>query len=140
MLNINQEGGILKCEIKTNKNQELINITNLVRDAVRKNDVNDGIVTVFVPHTTAGITINENADPDVVTDMLSSLNRRFPVEDGYLHREGNSHAHIKASLMGSSCSVIVENGKLMLGTWQGIYFCEFDGPRRRNIYVNIIRG
>lgn len=130
----------MKYEIKTNKNQEFIDITNIVREAVRKNDVNDGIATIFIPHTTAGVTINENADPDVVTDMLSALNKTFPVEGGYLHAEGNSHAHIKASLMGSSCNVIVENGELMLGTWQGIYFCEFDGPRNRKIYIEISRN
>ncbi|AGK96914.1 secondary thiamine-phosphate synthase enzyme YjbQ [Clostridium pasteurianum] len=129
----------MKYEIKTTKSQELVDITNIVREAVRKNDVNDGIVTVFIPHTTAGVTINENADPDVVTDMLSALNKAFPVENGYLHVEGNSHAHIKASLMGSSCNVIVENGELLLGTWQGIYFCEFDGPRSRKIYIEILR-
>lgn len=129
----------MKYEIRTNKNQEFIDITSLVIDAVRKNDINDGIATVFIPHTTAGVTINENADPDVVTDMLASLNKSFPVEDGYLHAEGNSHAHIKASLMGSSCNIIVENGKLLLGTWQGIYLCEFDGPRNRKIYIEIIR-
>lgn len=130
----------MKYGIKTDKNQEFIDITDLVKDFVAENDVNDGVVTIFVPHTTAGITINENADPDVVKDMISSLNKRFPVEDGYLHAEGNSHAHIKASLMGNSCSVIVENGMLMLGTWQGIYFCEFDGPRNRNIYISVLRG
>lgn len=129
----------MKYEIKTTKNQEFVDITNIVKEAVRKNDVNDGIVTVFIPHTTAGVTINENADPDVVTDMLSALNKAFPVENGYLHVEGNSHAHIKASLMGSSCNVIVENGELLLGTWQGIYFCEFDGPRSRKIYIEILR-
>ncbi|MFT8313075.1 MAG: secondary thiamine-phosphate synthase enzyme YjbQ [Clostridium sp.] len=129
----------MKYEIKTAKNQEFVDITNIVREAVRKNDVNDGIVTVFIPHTTAGVTINENADPDVVTDMLSALNKAFPVENGYLHAEGNSHAHIKASLMGSSCNVIVENGELLLGTWQGIYFCEFDGPRSRRVYIEILR-
>ena len=129
----------MKYEIKTTKNQEFVDITNIVKEAVRKNDVNDGIVTVFIPHTTAGVTINENADPDVVTDMLSALNKAFPVENGYLHVEGNSHAHIKASLMGSSCNVIVENGELLLGTWQGIYFCEFDGPRSRRVYIEILR-
>lgn len=129
----------MEYEIKTAKNQEFVDITNIVKEAVRKNDVNDGVVTVFIPHTTAGVTINENADPDVVTDMLSALNKAFPIENGYLHVEGNSHAHIKASLMGSSCNVIVENGELMLGTWQGIYFCEFDGPRTRKIYIEILR-
>mgnify|MGYP000391838371 CR=1 FL=1 len=128
----------MECLIKTTKAQEFVNITSLVREAVRKEEVQDGIVTVFVPHTTAGVTINENADPDVVTDIIAALNKAFPVEGGYLHGEGNSHAHIKASLMGSSCSVIVENGQLKLGTWQGIYFCEFDGPRTRKVYIKVM--
>lgn len=124
--------------VKTTKYQEFVDITSIVHEAIRKADVKDGIVIVFVPHTTAGVTINENADPDVVTDIISGLNKALPVEGSYLHREGNSHAHIKASLMGSSCSIIVENGRLKLGTWQGIYFCEFDGPRKRKVYLKII--
>lgn len=124
--------------VRTTRDQEFIDITDIVEETVRKSGVKDGIVVVFVPHTTAGVTINENADPDVKTDIISTLNKVFPVENGYRHIEGNSHAHIKASLMGSSCNIIVENGKLKLGTWQGIYFCEFDGPRQRKVYVKII--
>lgn len=124
--------------IKTTKAQEFVDITSIVKDAIRKKGTKNGVAVVFVPHTTAGVTINENADPDVVTDILSGLNKAFPVNNGYLHVEGNSHAHIKASLMGSSCSVIVENGELKLGIWQGIYFCEFDGPRNRKLYIKII--
>jgi len=130
----------MEYSIKTAKSQEFINITNIVYDAVRRSRVKDGLAIVFVPHTTAGITINENADHDVVGDILSALSKTYPEQNGYRHMEGNSHAHIKASIMGSSCSVIIENGQLKLGTWQGIYFCEFDGPRNRKIYIKIIEG
>ena len=126
--------------IKTTKSDELVNITTMIRQEVRRSEVKDGIAVVFIPHTTAGITINENADPDVVYDMLSILRKSFPESSGYRHMEGNSHAHIKASMMGSSCTIIIENGELKLGTWQGIYFCEFDGPRTRKIFVKIIKG
>ncbi len=124
--------------IRTSKTEEMINITNIIRQEVRKSQVSDGIVIVFVPHTTAGVTINENADPDVVDDILSGLRKAVPIISEYKHFEGNSHAHIKASMMGSSCTVIIENGQLKMGTWQGIYFCEFDGPRNRKIYIKII--
>ena len=124
--------------LKTTKAQEFVDITSFIKDAVIKSGVRDGIAVVFVPHTTAGVTINENADPDVVRDILYGLNNAFPEQSGYLHVEGNSHAHIKASLMGPSCNIIIENGKLKLGTWQGIYFCEFDGPRSRKIYIKIV--
>ncbi|MBM7871398.1 secondary thiamine-phosphate synthase enzyme [Clostridium pascui] len=124
--------------LKTTKQDQFIDITSIVQEEVSKSNVKDGIAVVFIPHTTAGVTINENADPDVVHDILLGLNKAFPEQNGYLHMEGNSHAHIKASLMGSSCSVIVENGRLKLGTWQGIYFCEFDGPRNRKFYVKVI--
>ncbi len=134
------EGENMEYEIKTTKAQEFIDITDIVKEAVNKSGVMDGSVIVFVPHTTAGVTINENADPNVVYDILSALNKAFPENNGYRHIEGNSHAHIKASLMGSSCTVLIENGRLKLGTWQGIYFCEFDGPRIRNIYIKIIKG
>lgn len=125
--------------IKTTKADEMINITAMVRQEVRKSGTNSGIVTVFIPHTTAGVTINENADPDVVYDMLGGLRKVFPESSSYRHSEGNSHAHIKASVMGSSCTIIVENGDLKLGTWQGVYFCEFDGPRTRKVYIKIIK-
>jgi len=128
----------MEYSIKTRKSQEFINITNIVREAVREKGVKEGIAVVFVPHTTAGVTINENADPDVVTDILSGLDKAVPEDNRYLHMEGNSPAHIKASLMGSSCCVIIQDGKLKLGTWQGIYFCEFDGPRNRKLYIKII--
>ncbi len=124
--------------VRTSRSDQMINITHIVREEVRKSNINDGIAIVFVPHTTAGVTINENADPDVVDDILSGLRKAFPENGGYKHIEGNSHAHIKASLMGSSCTVIIENGQLQLGTWQGIYFCEFDGPRTRRVYIKVI--
>lgn len=130
----------MEYRIKTTKLQEFIDITNLINEEIKKQNIQDGIAVVFVPHTTAGITINENADPDVVEDMLTSLNKIIPVNDNYLHYEGNSHAHIKASLMGASSTIIIENGRLKLGTWQGVYFCEFDGPRSRKVYVKIIKA
>ncbi|MGI6685196.1 MAG: secondary thiamine-phosphate synthase enzyme YjbQ [Bacillota bacterium] len=124
--------------IKTNRVQEFIDITNIIQEEVRKSRVRDGIVVAFVPHTTAGITINENADPDVVYDILTGLNKVFPERNGYRHIEGNSHAHIKASLLGSSVTIIIEKGELKLGTWQGVYFCEFDGPRNRKVFIKIM--
>lgn len=124
--------------IKTNKQDEMINITDIIRQDVRDSKIKDGIVIVFVPHTTAGITINENADPDVVSDILSILKTVFPKDLSHHHMEGNSHSHIKASVIGSSCSIIIENGMLKLGVWQGVYFGEFDGPRTRRFYTKII--
>lgn len=125
-------------KVQTTKPQQFIDITDKVSHAVKNSNVKDGIAVIYVPHTTAGVTINESADPDVVKDMISALDKTYPVHGEYLHFEGNSHAHIKASLMGSSCTVIIQDGKLLLGTWQGIYFCEFDGPRNRGFYVKII--
>jgi secondary thiamine-phosphate synthase enzyme len=126
--------------VKTTKAQQFVDITDLVNKAVSESGVMNGIAVVFVPHTTAGVTINENADPDVVKDILAALNKTYPEHGEYLHAEGNSHAHIKASLMGCSCSIIIENGKLKLGTWQGVYFCEFDGPRNRKVYIKAIKA
>lgn len=126
--------------VRTTEAQQFVDITGLVRKAVNESGVEDGIAVVFVPHTTAGVTINENADPDVVKDILAALSKTYPEQNGYLHAEGNSHAHIKASLMGCSCSIIIENGNLKLGTWQGVYFCEFDGPRNRKVYVKTIKA
>ena len=117
--------------------EDFYNITPQVREAVSKSGVTNGIAVVFCPHTTAGITINENADPDVVTDLLIGLNKAFPDRSEFRHGEGNSAAHLKSSVMGSSATVIIENGKLLLGTWQGIYFTEFDPPRTRKFYVKI---
>jgi secondary thiamine-phosphate synthase enzyme len=118
--------------------QNFYNITPQVREAVSKSGVTDGIAVVYCPHTTAGITINENADPDVVTDLLFALDNTVPDRPEFRHSEGNSAAHLKASTIGSSVTVIIEGGKFVLGTWQGIYFCEFDPPRNRTFYVKII--
>ena len=116
------------------------NITNTVERALAESGVRDGLCVVYCPHTTAGITINENADPDVVRDFLLGLARAVPDRPEFRHAEGNSAAHQKASLIGAAATVIVRGGRLLLGTWQGIYFCEFDGPRTRRFYVKIIEG
>ena len=118
--------------------EDFYNITPQIRETLNKSGVTNGIAVVFCPHTTAGITINENADPDVVHDMLIGLDKAFPNRAEFHHGEGNSAAHLKASAIGSSVTVIIDNGKLVLGTWQGIYFCEFDPPRNRKFYVKII--
>ena len=118
--------------------EDFYNITSQVRESVAKSGVNSGIAVVFNPHTTAAITINENADPDVVTDLLLGLNKAFPDRPEFRHGEGNSAAHLMASAVGSSATIIIDNGKLVLGTWQGIYFCEFDPPRNRKFYVKIL--
>jgi len=118
--------------------QNFYNITAQVREAVTKSDVVSGIAVVYCPHTTAGIAINENADPDVVHDLVIGLDKAFPDRPDFRHGEGNSTAHMKASTMGSSTTVIIEGGKLLLGTWQGVYFCEFDPPRKRKFYVKVM--
>ena len=124
--------------VKSRSRNEFINITNEVQNAVNKSGINDGVCHIFVPHTTAGITINEAADPDVVEDIQQQLDKIAPAGGHYRHTEGNADAHIKASLIGSSQTVFIENGKLKLGTWQGIFFCEFDGPRNRKVWVKIV--
>jgi len=124
--------------VETSTQTELIDVTDSVREIVKKVGVEDGICIVFIPHTTAAITINENADPSVVQDILMELNKIVPFKNHYRHMEGNSPAHIKASLVGCSQTVLIESGKLVLGTWQGIFFCEFDGPRNRKVYVKVI--
>lgn len=124
--------------IKTSKQVEFVEITRMVQEAVRKSGVKEGACIIFVPHTTAGITINENADPSVVQDIIMELNKIVPFKDHYLHGEGNSPAHIKSSLVGCSLNIIIESGRLGLGTWQGIFFCEFDGPRTRNVHIKVI--
>ena len=118
--------------------EDFYNITQQLREAVAKSGVTTGHAIVFCPHTTAGITINENADPDVVRDMLLGLKETYPDRPQFRHAEGNSAAHLKASAMGSSVTVIIENGKPLLGTWQGVYFCEFDPPRNRKFYVKVV--
>ena len=127
-------------QVRTSIQSEFIDITRSVQEAVKKTGVKDGICIIFIPHTTAAVTINENADPSVVQDILMELNKMVPFKDPYRHMEGNSPAHIKASLLGCSEMVIVESGKLVLGTWQGIFFCEFDGPRNREVHVKVISG
>ncbi|MDK2963931.1 MAG: hypothetical protein PWQ29_1325 [Verrucomicrobiota bacterium] len=122
--------------VQTKSRTDFINITRSVQEFAEKKQIRDGLITVFVPHTTAGITINENADPDVTADMETVLDRMVPWNGGYLHREGNTAAHVKTSLMGSSVQVIVQDGQLALGTWQSIYFCEFDGPRTRRVWMS----
>ena len=121
--------------LKTQSRTDFINIDREIAEAVRAEGCINGLVTVFVPHNTAGVTINENADPDVLIDMEAVLDRMTPWNGGYRHAEGNTAAHVKASLMGSSAQVIVADGKLQLGTWQSLFFCEFDGPRTRNVWV-----
>ena len=125
-------------QVRTSTQTELVDITRSVQDAVKKLGVEEGICIVFIPHTTAAVTINENADPGVVHDIVMELNKIIPFEDHYHHSEGNSPAHIKASLVGCSEIVFVESGKLVLGTWQGIFFCEFDGPRNRKVHVKVV--
>jgi len=126
-----------KIPVPTGSRTEFIDVTAKVQQVVEESGINEGTCTVYVPHTTAAITINENADPSVTRDILSSLNNLIPFDAGYTHAEGNSAAHIKASIIGSSETVIVAEGRLALGTWQGIYYCEFDGPRRRTLLVQV---
>ena len=121
--------------VETRSRTDFLNIDRPVAAAVQTMGLMDGMVTVFIPHTTAGVTINENADPDVLADMEQVLDRTVPWSDGYRHSEGNTAAHVKASMMGSSVQVIVKSGQLQLGTWQSLFLCEFDGPRTRQVWV-----
>ncbi|APF17385.1 protein of unknown function UPF0047 [Caldithrix abyssi DSM 13497] len=131
---------MVKLDIRSTSRTEMIDITHQVQKAVTDSGLQNGLAVIFVPHTTAAVTINENADPTVQRDILYEINKVIPFEDGYHHFEGNSAAHIKSSLFGSSQTIIVENGQLQLGTWQGIYFCEFDGPRNRKIWIQLVPG
>lgn len=124
--------------VHTKEHTQFVRIDASVQEIVDKSGVASGVAHVFVPHTTAGITINENADPDVVSDFIKILERVVPWEGGYAHAEGNSAAHVKASMMGFSQQILIDNGRLRFGTWQSIYFCEFDGPRTRTVWVQII--
>ncbi|MFB5065787.1 MAG: secondary thiamine-phosphate synthase enzyme YjbQ [Candidatus Wallacebacter cryptica] len=127
--------------VRTSSRCEFVPITAQIRSVVRESGVEHGICVVFCPHTTAGLTVNENADPDVARDLVYILQRLVPEDDpGYRHMEGNSQSHVLASLMGCSLSLIIENGDLKLGTWQGVYLAEFDGPRTRKVYVKLISG
>jgi secondary thiamine-phosphate synthase enzyme len=123
--------------VRTTRRTEFIDITAAVRNLAERRHVTTGRCTVYVPHTTAGVTINEHADPDVASDITAALETIVPDDGAYRHAEGNSPAHIRASLMGSSATVMIEEGKLLLGTWQGIFFAEFDGPRTREVWVRI---
>ena len=130
----------ISVSIRTGSRVEMKDITTLVQKEVSGAGVTDGLCTVYVPHTTAGVTINEGADPAVCHDIISKLNELVPANAGYRHMEGNSDSHIKASMMGSSVTVIIEKGKLLLGTWQRIFFCEYDGPRNRRVCWKILPG
>jgi len=131
---------IEKFTIKTKGRTDLVDVTGEVRSVVDGSGVREGLCFVYVPHTTAGVTINENADPSVRADIIGVLDRLVPWEGGYAHAEGNSAAHVKASMMGSCASIPVEKGRLVLGTWQGVYFCDFDGPRSRTCIVKVVEG
>lgn len=128
----------IKLNVNTTKHTQMLDITDKVQQAVSDSGVKDGICTVFIPHTTAAVTINENADPDVIRDFTTEIDKIVPWDDGYHHFEGNSAAHLKSSMIGFSEQIIIDEGRLVLGTWQGIYFCEFDGPRNRKVYVKVI--
>jgi len=131
---------LVKLEISTNKRVEFVDITPKVLSVVAQSGIKEGLCVVYVPHTTCGLTINEHADPSVVEDIIAHISKLVPSNEKYRHLEGNSDAHIKASLFGSSVSVIVSEGRLLLGTWQGVFLCEFDGPRRRSVYVKVVEG
>jgi secondary thiamine-phosphate synthase enzyme len=130
----------MQINVKTTDRTQMIDITAEVRAAVRESGIENGLVHVFSMHTTAAVTINENADPDVTTDMLAFINKVIPWDDHFKHMEGNSAAHIKVSLFGPSEIIPLEKGSLVLGTWQGIYFCEFDGPRTRRVHITVMPG
>ena len=126
--------------VRTGSRTELLDLTSRIEDLVRASGVSEGLCHLFVPHTTAGVTINENADPSVQSDILMVLNKVISDREAYRHGEGNSPAHIKASLMGPDLTVLVSQGSLLLGTWQGVYLCEFDGPRTRKVHIKIMAG
>lgn len=132
------KNNLFQFSIQTKKAEEFVDINSLLYEAIEKSRVENGIAIVYCPHTTAGITINENADPDVVSDIIVTLDKVFPIKGDYRHFEGNSHAHLKSSYMGVEKTIIINEGKPILGTWQSVYFCEFDGPRSRNVFIKII--
>lgn len=126
--------------VRTSSRVELVDITSQVERVVSESQIKSGICMVYVPHTTAAVTINENADPSVKSDIIAELNKIIPFDDNYSHLEGNAAAHIKSSLVGASETIMVEGGSLVLGTWQGIFFCEFDGPRSRKVVIKLVQG
>jgi secondary thiamine-phosphate synthase enzyme len=130
---------IMQFSVKTRSQTELIDITASIQEVIQKSGLEEGLCFVFVPHTTAAVTINESADPSVKSDILKVINKVIPWEAGYRHMEGNSPAHIKSTLVGASELIAVEKGRLVLGTWQGVFFCEFDGPRTRKVHVTFLR-
>lgn len=127
-------------QINTHEKQSFTNIDSYINEALEKSGVQEGIAVMYCPHTTGAITINENADPDVKTDLKLGLDETFPNKSDYIHMEGNSDGHMKSSVVGASETLIIQNGKPVLGTWQSVYFCEFDGPRTRTFYVKLIEG
>ena len=127
----------ISVNVKTDSRIDMVDITSSIQKEISNSGVKEGVCIIYVPHTTAGITINEGADPAVCNDIMAKLNELVPPNAGYRHGEGNADSHIKASLIGSSVSVLVENGGLVLGTWQKIFFCEFDGPRSRRVYLKV---
>lgn len=131
---------MITIEIESRQRVEMLDVTREIRRGIRESGVEAGVAVLFVPHTTAAVTINENADPDVVRDMVMELNKLVPFDDHYRHAEGNSAAHIKSTLVGASETLLIEKGEPLLGTWQGIYFCEFDGPRRRRLHLRVLPG
>jgi len=134
-----QSHALITERVKTRQRSEIVDVTDCVRRLVKQNNIRDGMAICYVPHTTAAVTINENYDPDVKHDMLKKLESMIPkTETYYQHDEGNSDSHVKTSLVGNSAMVLVENGDLVLGRWQGVYFCEFDGPREREMYVKLV--
>ena len=128
----------MEFEIRTTEREQFVEITSRVNDALSDSSITDGVAVVYCPHTTAGLTINENADPDVICDMLDVIGRLVPRDAGYRHCEGNADSHVKASMVGSSVTVPIRDGHLGLGKWQGVFFCEFDGPRKRHVHVQVL--
>lgn len=131
---------IVKKTIRTTAHTQMLDITNIVAEAVKEAGITDGLAVVWIPHTTAAVTVNENTDPNVCLDISREINKIVPWEDDYRHLEGNSAAHLKSSLFGVSQTILVEDGTLALGTWQGVYFMEFDGPRSRQVWIKVVEG
>lgn len=128
---------VKRFDVKTRQRNELIDITPQVQQVVEVSGVQEGLCVIFIPHTTAGVMVNENADPSVKADIIAKLTELAPHQGGYRHTEGNADSHIKAALVGTSQTLLVQGGRLALGTWQGVFFCEFDGPRTRQVWVRV---